>query len=346
MFTEAGMDATALERQHRRITRLKTQGVVRSTVLVHQDCKSALEILRPFLLDPLKGKQLELLTGKIQGGAKPINVAQVRQLSPLRYPGGKTWLVPEVRNWLLLAKRKPTVFVEPFAGGAMAGLTVAAEDLADRVFLGELDEDVAALWETIFQGTPADVRWLSQSIKSFIVNLTNVRQVIGSEPEVMRARAFRTIVKNRMQRGGIMAAGAGLVKSGEAGRGLHSRWYPETLATRIDAIHGLRDRITFEHGDAFDIIGRFAQDANAYFFIDPPYTAGGKKAGNRLYTHNEVDHEGLFALMSKVRGSAMLTYDDAPEVRKLAKRYGFRIVEVPMKNTHHAIIRELLILKP
>ena len=149
-----------------------------------------------------------------------------------------------------------------------------------------------------------------------------------------------------MQRGGIMAAGAGLIKAGEAGRGLHSRWYPETPATRISAIHGLKDRIVFEHGDAFDIIRRFTQDVNAYFFIDPPYTAGGKKAGNRLYTHTEVDHEGLFALMSKVRGSAMLTYDDAPEVRKLAKRYGFRIVEVPMKNTHHAIIRELLILKP
>lgn len=340
------MDATALERQHRRITRLKTQGIVRSTVLVHQDCKSALEILRPFLLDPLKGKQLELLTGKIRGGTKPINVAQVRQLSPLRYPGGKTWLVPEVRNWLLLAKRKPTVLVEPFAGGAMVGLTVAAEDLADRVFLGELDEDVAALWETIFQGTAADVHWLSQSIKFFDVNLANVRQVIGSEPEVMRQRAFRTIVKNRMQRGGIMAPGAGLVKSGEAGRGLHSRWYPETLAKRIDAIYRLRDRITFEHGDAFEMIQRFSQDTNAYFFIDPPYTAGGKKAGNRLYTYNDVDHESLFALMSKVRGSVMLTYDDAPEVRRLAKRYGFRIVEVPMKNTHHAIIRELLILKP
>jgi DNA adenine methylase len=346
MFTEPKLDATALERQHRRIGRLKAQGVVRSTVLVHRDCKSALEGLRPFLVDPIKGKQLALLTGKIQGRAKPINVAQVRQLSPLRYPGGKTWLIPEVRNWLMLANRRPSVLVEPFAGGAMVGLTVAAEDLSDRVFLCELDVDVAALWETIFQGTAADVRWLCDSITSFEVNLEKVRGTIASEPKATKARAFRTIVKNRMQRGGIMAAGAGLVKSGEAGRGLHSRWYPETLATRINALHSLKDRISFERGDGFDVIRRFANDSKAAFFIDPPYTAGGKKAGNRLYTHNEIDHEGLFALTSKVRGCVMLTYDDAPEVRKLAKRYGFRIVEVPMKNTHHAIIRELLILKP
>jgi DNA adenine methylase len=340
------MDATALQRQNRRITRLRAQGVTRSTVLVHRECRTALEGLRPFLVDPIKAKQLELLTGQIQGAAKPINVAQVRQLSPLRYPGGKTWLVPEIRSWLITAKRKPTLLVEPFAGGAMAGLTVAAEDLADHVYLCELDDDVAALWETIFSGTAADVQWLCKSIISFKVNLDNVREVLASTLKPKKAQAFRTIVKNRMQRGGIMAAGAGLVKSGEAGRGLHSRWYPETLAERIEALHSLKDRITFEHGNAFDVIRRFADDPSVFFFVDPPYTAGGKKSGNRLYTHNEIDHEGLFALMGKVRGSAMLTYDDTVEVRKLAKQYKFRIVEVPMKNTHHAIIRELLIQKP
>jgi DNA adenine methylase len=340
------MDATALERQHRRIGRLKAQGIVRSQVLVHHQCKTTLEGLRPFLIDPIKAKQLELLTLKLQSGTKPINVAQVRQLSPLRYPGGKTWLVPEVRNWLMLAKRKPTILVEPFAGGAMVGLTAAAEDLVDRVVLAELDDDVAALWKTIFHGSAAEVTWLRNSITSFKVNLDNVRDVLAKESQETKARAFRTIVKNRMQRGGIMAAGAGLVKSGEAGRGLHSRWYPETLGKRIDALRTLKDRITFEHGDAFEVIRRFASDSKAAFFVDPPYTAGGKKAGNRLYTYNEIDHEGLFALMSKVRGIAMLTYDDTPEVRKLAKHHGFRIVEVPMKNTHHAIIRELLVMKP
>ena len=143
-----------------------------------------------------------------------------------------------------------------------------------------------------------------------------------------------------------MAAGAGLVKAGEAGRGLNSRWYPETLVRRIEALQAMRDQITFEQADAFEVVQRYADDANAFFFIDPPYTAGGKKAGARLYTHNEIDHEGLFALMASVRGSVMLTYDDAPEVRSMAARHGFRIEPVPMKNTHHEVIRELLILKP
>jgi DNA adenine methylase len=104
--------------------------------------------------------------------------------------------------------------------------------------------------------------------------------------------------------------------------------------------------VTFEHADAFSVIKSFADDADAFFFVDPPYTAGGKNAGKRLYAHNELDHERLFSQMAAVRGSVMMTYDDAPEVRGLAERHGFRVEFVPMKNTHHALIRELLILKP
>lgn len=347
MFTEeTKMDKTALKRQNRRIERLKAKGVTRSTVLVHEQCRPALDSLRPHFVDPAKALALNSLLERLHGKIKPTNIAQVKHLSPFRYPGGKTWLVPEVRQWIETSKQRPSVFVEPFAGGAMAGLTVAAENLAGRVFLCELDDDVAAVWKTIFCGTDADVFSLSRKIESFDVTLENVRAVLNGQPKSTGDMAFRTIIKNRMQRGGIMATGAGLVKEGEAGRGLRSRWYPETLVKRIETLRGLKDRIDFECGDAFDVVHRFDDDPDAFFFVDPPYTAGGKKAGSRLYTHNEIDHEGLFALMSRVRGSVMMTYDDAPEVRELAMRYGFRIELVPMKNTHHTIIHELLILKP
>lgn len=339
-------DATALQRQNRRIERLKEQGVTRTTLLVHSVCKPALEGLRHHFVDPDKAQALNSLVEQLHEKKTPTNVAQVRQLSPFRYPGGKTWLVPEVRKWLSASKIMPSVFVEPFAGGAMAGLSAAAEHLADHVCLGELDDDVAAVWQVIFHGKPADVSWLCKQIIRFEVTLDNVREVLDGNPRSNRGRAFRTIVKNRMQRGGIMAAGAGLIKAGEAGRGLKSRWYPETLACRIEALQSLRGRITFEQVDAFDLVRRYAEDPNAFFFIDPPYTAGGKKAGSRLYTHNEIDHEGLFALMATVRGSVMLTYDDVPEVRTMAESHGFRIESVPMKNTHHQVLSELLILKP
>ncbi|HFG2077208.1 TPA: DNA adenine methylase [Vibrio cholerae] len=340
------MDATATQRQSRRIERLKAEGITRSTVLVHEMCRPALDSLKSHFVNPDKAEALTSLVEQLHAKSKPTNVAQVRHLSPFRYPGGKTWLVPEVRQWLKASRQKPSVFVEPFAGGAIAGLSMAAEGLVDRVFLCELDDDVAAVWETIFHGSDNDVTDLSRKITTFDVTLDNVRAILESKPRSAKNRAFRTVIKNRMQRGGIMAAGAGLVKEGEAGKGLKSRWYPDTLAKRIEVLRSMKDQIDFEQGDAFEVVSRFADDPEAFFFIDPPYTAGGKKAGSRLYTHNEIDHEGLFALMASVKGSVMMTYDDAPEVRAMAERHGFRIELVPMKNTHHAIIHELLILKP
>jgi DNA adenine methylase len=38
-----------------------------------------------------------------------------------------------------------------------------------------------------------------------------------------------------------------------------------------------------------------------------------------------------------------VTYDNADEVKALAKKYGFQAKPIPMKNTHHAAMTELVI---
>ena len=57
-----------------------------------------------------------------------VNVAQVPQRSPLRYPGGKTWLIPHIRHWLERFDSPPKSIVEPFAGGGIASLTAVMEE--------------------------------------------------------------------------------------------------------------------------------------------------------------------------------------------------------------------------
>ena len=73
-------------------------------------------------------------------------------------------------------------------------------------------------------------------------------------------------------------------------------------------------------------------------FVDPPYTAGGKRAGKRLYAHNEVDHGRLFELLADGKTDFVMTYDRAPEIEALVRKHGFHVVQVEMKNTHHARI--------
>jgi DNA adenine methylase len=80
-------------------------------------------------------------------------------------------------------------------------------------------------------------------------------------------------------------------------------------------------------------------DENSFFFIDPPYT----KAGKRLYTYYEIDHDKLFKLTSKLKGKFMLTYDDTTEIRGLAEKYKLDFRTIPMKTTHHIQKNELII---
>lgn len=269
---------------------------------------------------------------------RPVNVATVPQRSPFRYPGGKTWLIPYIRSWLGVKAEVPSVLVEPFAGGAIVGLTTGFEGLAEHVVLAERDPNVAAVWNTIFGGQGS---WLADRILNFDLTHQNVSALLRAMPETQRERAFAVILRNRVQRGGIMAEGAGLVKTGENGRGLNSRWYPETLARRIHEIVAVRERFSFIEGDAFDVIKRYADEESAAFFVDPPYTIASK----RLYSHWQVDHRELFRVLSKARGDVLLTYDNTREIASLVKEFGFQSQAIAMKNTHHAKMTELLIGK-
>ena len=254
-----------------------------------------------------------------------VNVASVPQLSPFRYPGGKTWLVPVIRKWLSLLATDCDVLVEPFAGGGIVSLTALNENYIDRALLCEIDPEVASVWLTIVS---EDVEWLTEQIMDFDITLDNVRRIIDSKPTSVRETAFRTIVKNRTQRGGILAKGASLMKSGENGKGVASRWYPQTLVKRINRIHMLRERLDVIHGDGMDLINRYSDNSNVCFFIDPPYTASGRSAGRRLYEFHELDHDRLFQMVHSTNGEVLMTYDETSEVLRLASNWELKVDRV------------------
>src|SRR5207248_364046 len=106
---------------------------------------------------------------------------------------------------------------------------------------------VAAVWQTLLAGE--DWAWITQKIESFELTYENVETFLARKGLTLRERAFRTIVRNRVNHGGILAPGVGLIKNGESGKGLKSRWYPTTLKKRIENIVQIRDRITFIHDD-------------------------------------------------------------------------------------------------
>ena len=271
-----------------------------------------------------------------------VNVATVPQRSLLRYPGGKTWLIPHIREWLTHAQA--SVLIEPFAGGGIVSLTAVMENLVDQAILIERDHDVAAFWHLVLQ----DGATLAEQIRHFTPTRELVSELEETGVRCVAEHAFRTLVLNRTKRAGILAPGASSMTAGENGKGIVSRWYPDTLVARLQAIGEHVDKLTFFEGDSMRILEPllrgWGQDAVA--FLDPPYTAaGGKKAGSRLYTYSTIDHAALFDLLARCESDFLMTYDGAPEIMALVEKYQFQAVRVEMKNAHHNRLPELVITR-
>lgn len=270
------------------------------------------------------------------------NVSTVPQRSPLRYPGGKTWLVPHIRKWLSCSKSR--VLVEPFAGGGIVSLTAVMEDLVDNAIMIEIDQDVAAFWRAVLLDTDG----LIKRIRQFTPSRKNVEVLERAGWHNDAERAFRTLVLNRTKRAGILAPGASFLESGEDARGIGSRWYPDTLVKRLQAIKKHAKRITFQEGDSMCILEPLLRDRGQKptVFADPPYTGeGGKRAGSRLYSHFTINHARLFEILGQNNASFLMTYDGAEETVKLVNQHSFHAVRVEVNNAHYSRQNELVITR-
>lgn len=284
---------------------------------------------QPYLFDETTMNEITI------GKSQVVNVASVPQRSPFRYPGGKTWLVPTARKWFSQFDAN-SILIEPFCGGGIISLTAIFESFVNQSVMIELDSEVASVWQTILS---EDYLWLTEQILNFDMNSSNLIEAISNADKGMKEQAFATILRNRTLHGGILAQGSGMVKNGEAGKGLKSRWYPNTLAFRIKNIHQHGNKIVFIQGDGFNSIKQNMGNELACFFIDPPYIVAGK----RLYNHYEIDHEKLFQYASEIQGHFLMSYDDTEEVRNLADRFELPWITIPMQTTHLITKEEILI---
>ena len=265
------------------------------------------------------------------------NVKSVPQRSPFRYPGGKTWLVKQIREWLDAHGGDDVELIEPFAGGAIVSLTAVAEDLVGSAVLVERDEDVRDVWRAIVGNF---CRTLAEQIRDFKFTSENLKKELSKKGGHIRDRAFRTILKNRVNRNGIIAPSGGMLKNGENGAGRKSRWYPETLSDRILEIVKYKDRLHVARcKTGLYYMRKRAYDENAIFFIDPPYP----KVGRRLYKHSSVDPEKVFKRADEVTGDFLLTYRNTEEIRSLISDYDFEARQIYMQNGHNSEKTELLI---
>jgi DNA adenine methylase len=126
-------------------------------------------------------------------------------------------------------------FANPLLGGAGVGLSVALLTNPPRP-MGTPPRRGLSVFLLQFLGLNSGAEWLGNAIMGVDLTPESARSAITQADEFLKSLAFATIIKNRVNRGGNLANGASLTKNGENGKGITSRWHPETLRRQILAI--------------------------------------------------------------------------------------------------------------
>ena len=278
-------------------------------------------------------------------GTAPLAVraaGRTAAASPLRYPGGKAALAGFFGELIGRLHARPTTYVEPYAGGAGAGVALLRQDMVQHVVINDADPAVFCFWASVTErpgqfaakiaNTPLHVEeWRRQK--------TIYRIADEADP---LALGFAFFYLNRTNRSGILNAGpiGGVNQDGNYKIG--ARFNRDQLAERVAAIGALASRITVLGLDGMAVVQRYAPDTSAFVYIDPPYVDMGGSLYLNAFTHR--DHADLAEkLDQQPDGNWVVTYDPSDFIRQLYQNHDVREYQLSYSAHRTGKVRELLI---
>lgn len=250
-----------------------------------------------------------------------------KQVSPLRYPGGKSKILDLLSTYLHEEKK---TFVDVYCGGGSVGLSLLLSGIVEHLVMNDLDKGVYALFYVILTAP----EMLIEKIKTITPDRNlffEYQQMIKKNYEGYSKleRAFGFLVVNRLAFSGIWNA--------NPTSNLLQRWNPKVLEKRIWNIWEKREQITLLNEDALKVIEEYYWDETCTLFIDPPYYVAWEK---KLYKHcyQEGEHWQLAELLNSlvsgmpVHADILVTYDNHPFIAKLYQEAGVANVETISRN--------------
>jgi DNA adenine methylase len=263
-------------------------------------------------------------------------------VSPLRYPGGKAALAGFFGELIGRLGVQPATYVEPYAGGAGAGIALLRQDIVQQLVVNDVDPAVYCFWVSVvgqpelfaarIVGTPLNVEeWRRQK--------AIYRAADESDP---LALGFAFFYLNRTNRSGILNAGpiGGVSQNGNYK--IDARFNRDQLAERVAAIGALASRITVLGLDGMSVTKRYIADNSAFVYIDPPYVDMGGRLYLNAFTHR--DHADLAGeLDQQPDGNWVLTYDPSDFIRQLYQHHDIREYQLSYSAHRTGKAHELLI---
>lgn len=276
------------------------------------------------------------------------NLARLEQMSPLRYPGGKTLLTAYVSGVIEENLLSGCTFYEPYAGGASVSLELLRLGFIADAVLVERDPLVYAFWYCVFNETDA----LCAAVEACPVKIETwqelqpIRRVTDIEGCTFSLLQLGTagLFFNRTNFSGIMGAGPIGGKEQKSDYKIDCRFNKVKIIRQIRAAAQFSDRVQIHFGDAIKFMRENAERITTGFsfvYVDPPYYLQGEK----LYRHAYKEHDHV-ALAEFIRAQGypwLLSYDDHPRIRELYADNQMQPIYLDYKVKSNRTAQELVI---
>jgi DNA adenine methylase len=243
-------------------------------------------------------------------------------VSPLRYPGGKGKLAPYLKAIIRQNKLLDCTYVEPFAGGAGAGLALLLHGYVNRIVLNDLSAPIFAFWRALLD-FPEDFQERIRTVELSVDEWKRQKDVFRSSEfkcEYSFELGFATFYLNRTNRSGVLNGGMIGGYAQKSDYGVDARFNRDELIERVRRISKYRSKISVINIDAADLLANmefYSGDKRPFLYIDPPYF---KKARDLYYDfYKESDHEILrdrVVMLSNVI-PWVVSYDNEPDIMNL-----------------------------
>lgn len=263
--------------------------------------------------------------------------------SPLRYPGGKTTYAEMLMSVIDNNNLSNCTFVEAFAGGAGAAITLLLSGNVKSIFLNDLDSAIYSFWRSILDNTEEFLHLMHRT--PITVNeWRKQREIYHAKPDDILQLGFATFFLNRCNRAGILLANpiGGLEQKGKYK--IDARFNKEKLEVKIREIANRKDVIKIYNLDAVEFIKKLKRKhRNRKFLIyfDPPYFQKGKLLYFNHYRHD--DHEELSHHIRNCSFPWLLSYDNQPEITELYNGFQIYIKNLRYSLSKKTIAQELII---
>lgn len=235
--------------------------------------------------------------------------------SPLRYPGGKTFLFPFFDEVIQNNGLNNITYVEPFAGGAGAALALLFSGKVKNIVINDLDKAIYAFWKSAIFDSAKFVKKVQ--LTPVTIKEWRKQRAIYNNPKASRFElGFATFFLNRTNTSGILDGGPiGGLKQNSKYK-INARFNKEILIERIKRLSSYKDRISVFNKDGLELISECLNKKNTFVYLDPPYFEKG--ATLYLNHYKKDDHEALAKKLNDHPNAFwLLTYDNKKEVRSL-----------------------------